>query len=280
MSGEQMSLDSLLNWMQNALLFPQKTSGGETARIVESTTRLTGQQHLAIYQRSYYLRLLECMREQFPALCHAIGGQLFTDFAREYLQTYPSESCSLYDLGRRFSAYLEETRPDLEEAEENRESWINFMIDLARFERQLFEMFDAPGHEGRCLADESVPDRHLRLQPCFALGDYRFPVSWYYYEVRKGKDPPYPPQERSRVALLRKDYVTHTIPLTPPHYIFLESLGSGKNVEESLDLVARELEMPSEKVYQSWTAPDGIRKRWIRMGVFIAADSVDNCIYK
>ncbi len=273
MSEEPLPLDSLQGWMQKALIFPRETSAEETGQIVEASPRLTGPQRLAIYQRSYYLRILKCMREQFPALCHALGEELFTDFAREYLQACPSESYTLYDLSRRFAAYLDETRPDREALEVDRESWVDFMVDLARYERQVFVMFDAPGHEGQQrLADEDVPDSRLRLQPCFALGDYRFPVAWYYHQVRKGNDPPFPPQERSLVALVRKDYLTHTLPLTPPHYTFLSALVGGKSVDEALAAVAQEVAMPFDRVYQSWTAPNGTRSRWIDAGFFIAAE--------
>ena len=164
-----------MSWMQNALMFPQNVSDQEIEQNVESTSRLSAEQHLAIYQRSYYSRLLKCLREQFPALCYALGKKLFTDFAYEYLQKYPSQSYTLYDLSQKFPAYLEETRPDRDQDEENQESWINFMVDLAYFERQIMEMFDAPGNEGKPFADENTPDKLLRLQPCFATGD--LPIS-------------------------------------------------------------------------------------------------------
>ena len=272
MSDGHLPLAALQAWLQNALVFPRRTLSQETEQIVESSPRLSGAQRLAIYQRSYYVRILKCMEEQFPALCHALGKDLFTDFARQYLQARPSQSYTLYDLGRRFPAYLEETRPDRQEAQDKREKWIDFMIDLARFERQLFVMFDAPGQEGKPFADEETPDSRLRLQPCFALGDYRFPVGWYYHEVRKGSDPSFPPRQRSRLALVRKDYVTHTVPLTAPHYTFLTAIESGKKVEEALGLVAQQSARPLEEVYESWAEPGGMRRRWIGAGFFIEAD--------
>ena len=255
--------------MQNALIFPQQTASDETEQIVASSSRLTGAQRLAIYQHSYYLRILKCMQEQFPALCHALGEDLFRDFARQYLQACPPESYTLYDLGRRFPAYLEETRPDREEAEGNRESWIDFMVDLARFERALFVMFDALGHEGKPFAEVNLPDSRLQLQPCVALGKYRFPVSWYYHELRQENNPAFPPREPSFVAMVRKDYLTHTFPLTALHYTFLTALLNGKSIEEALGVVARQSARPIEEVHQSWSDPGGIRKRWIEAGFFI-----------
>ena len=52
------------------------------------------------------------MREQFPALCHALGAALFDDFVADYIRDHPPESHTLYDLGRRFPAFLEDNRPD------------------------------------------------------------------------------------------------------------------------------------------------------------------------
>ena len=272
MSETYESLHDLQRWMQQALIFPQHAAGEQIQQIVASSSRLSGAEQLAIYQRSYQNRLLQCMREQFPALCHALGADLLTDFAREYLQTYPSVSHSLYDLGRRFPAYLEETRPDREEIGNQRESWIDFMVDLAQFECDIFAMFDAPGQEGKPFANVDSPDSQLRSQPCLALGDYRFPVAWYYHEVRQNHDPPFPPQQRSPVALVRKDYLTHTFPLTVVQYTFLEALQSGKDVEQALRIAAQEAALPIEQVRQSWSKSGSTRQRWIEAGFFIAAN--------
>ena len=270
MSTNRLPLESQLKWLQNALFSPNKTSRNEADRIFAGSQRLTGAEGLAIYQRSYYQRILKCMREQFPALCHALGEDLFTDFAREYVQAKPPESYTLYDLGRRFPAYLDETRPDRDAALEDRESWINFMIDLATFERQIFVMYDAPGHEGKPFADADVPDSQLRLQPCFALGAYRFPVAWYYHEVRKGHDPHFPPREKSFVALVRTDYVTRTMLLSQTHHVFLKAFDTSGSVEDAIGVAARLMAKPHDAVRRSWAAQDGVRQRWIEAGFFIA----------
>ena len=272
MSEDHRPLDALQGWMHHALVFPQHTSREEIATLLEPSSRLTAAERLAIYQRSYYQRILKCMSEQFPALCHALGDELFTDFAREYFQACPPESYTLYDLGRRFPGYLDETRPDRTNRDGHREGWIDFMVDLARFERQLFVMFDAEGHEGKPFADEDTPDTRLRLQPCFALAEYRFSVAWYYHEVQQRTDPEFPPPQQSFVALVRKDYLTHTLPLTAPHFTFLKALHSGQQVHQALEQVAQEFAIPIETVSQSWIAANGIRKRWIDAGFFATRD--------
>jgi hypothetical protein len=264
------SLDTVQRWLQDALVFPRRAGREETESLLASSGRLTGADGLAVYQRGYFLRIASCMREQFPALCHALGAALFDDFVADYIRAHPPESHTLYDLGRRFPTFLEENRPDSALPPDNREPWIDFMTDLARFERQVFTMFDAPGHEGRAFADAATPDADLRLQPCFALGAYRFPVAVYYHAVRQKQPAALPPAGESFVALVRTDYLTRTISLHAPQYLLLKAMAEGGRVEDGIRAVAQHLGMAPEEVERSWRAAD--RQRWLDWGFFIAAE--------
>ncbi len=165
-----------------------------------------------------------CLAEQFPASRHVLGSVLFDQFARVYLAQAPSDSYTLYELGRRFPAFLQETRPDSEQPEERQETWVNFMIDLANYERTLFVLFDAPGHEGKRWPTSETLDEALVLQPCFDLGAYRFPVANYYHSVADQSEPQLPPLAASHVAITRHDYIMSSLPITQLHYEFLRAL--------------------------------------------------------
>jgi hypothetical protein len=254
--------------VHDALVFPGKVDGDERDSLLAESPRLTGAEGLAIYQRGYFLRIANCMRDQFPALCHALGAPLFNDFVADYIRDRPPESHTLYDLGRRFPLWLGENRPDRERPPAERESWIDFMVDLACFERRLFAMFDAPGHEGRPLANAETPDDRLRLQPCFALGAYGFPVAAYYHAVRRNEAAPLPAAERSFAALVRTDYVTRTVPLREPQYLFLEAMAAGGTVDDGLEAVALRHGTTAESVRSSWHG-SGDRQRWLDWGFFI-----------
>jgi len=253
--------------MHDALVFPRRVAQGEVARLLESSPRLTGADGLAIYQRGYILRIASCMREQFPALCHALGAPLFDDFVADYVRDMPPQCHSLYDLGRRFPAWLGTNRPDRDLPPPEREAWIDFMVDLARFERQVFAMFDAHGHEGKAFADAATPDRRLRLQPCFDLGAYRFPVPAYYHAVRLNRPAPLPPARTSYVALVRSDYVTRTIPLREDHYRFLRAMADGGGIAAGIDAAARHLAISPARVRRAWRATH--RQRWLDWHFFI-----------
>jgi Putative DNA-binding domain len=262
------NLQSAQQWMHDALVFPRQVDPERRDGLLRASPGLTAAEGLAIYQRGYFLRIASCMREQFPALCHALGEELFDDFVADYTRERPPEKHSLYDLGRRFPAWLGESRPDRDLAPAERETWIDFMIDLARFERQVFAMFDAPGHEGKPFADAATPDESLRLQPCFDLGAHRYPVPAYYHAVRRGEPAPLPPAARSFAALVRTDYVTRTIPLTEAQYLFLEAMAEGGGVGDGIEALAWHLATKPDLVRESWRS-SGDRRRWIDWGFFV-----------
>lgn len=265
------SLEATQRWMHGALVRPGQVAPGEVVEVLVASGPLGGAAGLGIYQRGYFLRISACMREQFPALCHALGQPLFDDFTADYIAALPPVSHSLYDLGRRFADWMGANRPDAALPEAEREPWIDFMIDLARFEYRVFAMFDAPGNEGRPFATHATPDARLRLQPCFALGAYDFPVADYYHAVRRGEDPALPPPGASHVALVRVDYVTRTVPLARMHHGFLAAMAKGADVDAALAAVAAELGAPVADIRDSWHADRGSRARWIDWGLFVDA---------
>lgn len=261
------ALEKLQHEFLNALLNP---SAPHSHRISESLlpgATINATACLAIYQRSYILRLRQCLGEQFPATHYALGENVFNDFADYYLEACPSNSYTLYDLGKRFSAWLEDTRPDRDLPADQREDWIDFMVDLTRYEHELFRLFDAPGHEGGEWPAQATPDDALALQPCLTLASYGYPVAWYYHEIRAGRRPAFPPKMQSHAVILRRDHQTATFPVTPVQYRFLEMLHTGNNISQSLEAIAHWAMKPLEQVIHSWQTE--VRQAWLAAGFFI-----------
>ena len=265
MNTDPAGLQTLQRRMLDALIAPD---GAEAALShVLPGPRLSASACLAIYQRSYILRLRKCLEEQFPASSHALGEQLFADFADEYLRACPSDSHTLYELGRRFPQWLADNRPDREEPPARRESWIDFMIDLADYERELYRLFDAPGHEGNPWPDAAANDAELILQPGLSLMRHRFPVAWYYHEVRAARSPEFPPSAPSYSVILRRDFLTHTYPVTPLHHRFLTLLRQTEHVPTALETIAAETGRDLEDLQRSWR--EEVRGPWLEAGFFV-----------
>ncbi|SMC27872.1 hypothetical protein SAMN02745857_03005 [Andreprevotia lacus DSM 23236] len=216
------ALTELQHFMQQVLMSSDNRGReAQIARHIAPGPRLPAAEHLAIYQRAYLARLLQCMQGQFKALNHALGPALFRDFAADYLREQPSSSPTLAHLGAGFADYLRRNRPDADAPED----WIDFMIELADFEWSLYTLFDAPGAEGSGYASvDDLANPALRLQPALLLRQYRFPVNHYYQQVADEQDPDHPDPAPVCVALVRSHYRSGIFSLRPLQYELLQRI--------------------------------------------------------
>ena len=217
------------------------------ADVVDPSKRRTSIERLEVYANAYYARLLECLRDEFPALLHAVGEEVFDGLAFGYLQSYPSRSYTLSELSRRFAEYLEETRPEEEGDADGAPSWPDFMIDLARLERCYSEVFDGPGAERLKLlgADELreiSPDAWVRARllvvPCLRLLSVRFPVHEYATAVREKQEPDLPDPEPTWLAVSRINYVVRRWTLSHVQFELLSALVAGETVGAAIERAA------------------------------------------
>jgi len=184
-------------------------------------------------------------------LCKALGRELFDEFAFDYLQRYPSTSYTLNRLGDRFADFLEETRPDREtESATPAVDWPDFLIDLARLEWTIEQVFDGPGVEGTALLSAAdlhgieparFGEAHLRPVVCLTLLTFKFPVNEYYTAARRlgeGDAPETPAPGAQYLALTRRDYVVRRIVLSAAQHALLAGLKEGRRVNEAIALAA------------------------------------------
>lgn len=247
-------LATLQTWMREVITDPDGVvAGARTDRaraqfatpperfdeVVTASKALTAQQRLEIYQHGYFRRLLDCLGELLPVLRHALGDDLFTRFALDYLDEHPSRSYTLARLDDGFVAYLRDTRPDRDRPVGEREDWPDFIIDLAELEHAIRVTFDGPGVEGAPLLDAAdvagwSDDELLAARPvvvpCLALRTFRFPVREYLLAVRRGDDPPLPAPRTTHIAFNRRDFQVRLLELEPAPYRMLAALADGSAV--------------------------------------------------
>lgn len=250
-AGNQFTLAQMQNWMQSALVRPHgRTPPSAPSLLVNESSRLSAARHLDIYRQSYVARLRECMKNQFSALAHALGAELFRMFADQYLDAYPSDSYTLNDLGRRFPDFLEETRPDA--GQEVRESWVDFIIQLARFEYTLSLIFDEHADEEFEPADEATPDERLRPVPTFRLFHHPYPVCRYYLDVTRGNEPELPFDEDSYCVVTRNNYRLSLLEIKPAQYHFLELLAGGRSVARAKEHLVNHAGFDARRLDDAW----------------------------
>jgi len=249
-------LGHIQRWMQAVLMHPVGIAEGiastearrhidvgpdQAETVVTRSRALTALERLGIYGYAYYARLLECLREEFPVLMHALTQEVFDAFAVGYLQAYPSRSYTLLQLGANFPRYLAETRPREGGGEGLPADWPDFLIDLATLELTFNEVFDGPGVEGECLLDaeqlqavtaERFYDSRLVGVSCLRLLPLLYPVHRYFTAVRRHDDPVPPEAAETYLAVTRQRYVVRHYELSPPAYRLLRALLAGQTVGE------------------------------------------------
>ncbi|MDB5321875.1 MAG: hypothetical protein JWN40_3506 [Phycisphaerales bacterium] len=263
MSDPNPDLNTVQRWFQAVISHPDGVAGGidaeaaqalmklrrsELERLIRRSKNLSAEERLGIYANAYYARLLECLRESFPVLCKALGRELFDEFAFDYLQRFPSTSYTLSRLGDRFADFLEETRPD---KGEGTVGWPDFLIDVARLEWLIEQVFDGPGVEGQGLLTAEMLGRMdaatfggARIVPvvCLRLLAFKYPVNAYYTAARRTKEgeeaPEMPEAGAQYLALTRREFVVRRIELSAGQHALLETLMAGRTVNEAIAAAA------------------------------------------
>lgn len=191
---ESKSLLATQQWMLSAITAPsglaegleraRQLFGGEAADIVATPPGVSLESRLNIYARGYWLRLLACLRADYPALQRLLGDPLFEFFARAYLNQHPPQSYSLNDLGAGFPAFLRRSQRAAPQAA--RVGALRFACDLARLEHARAIASRSAGSERRhvdapdpirLMIDDDhmveIPDTTRLLTTRFPVGAFR-----------------------------------------------------------------------------------------------------------
>lgn len=274
-------LDKLQQWMQAVITHPAgadaglstpeaqsqiATSPSDVEQIIEPSRRQSSIERLEVYANAYYARLIECLQAEFPVFRQTVGDDLFAEFAVDYLRRYPSQSYTLGELGARFVRFLTETRPVPQDAAD----WSDFLIDLARLERTLSEVFDGPGCETKpplglaeilAIDPKLWPQVRLTPAPCLRLLALRFPLNDYYTVIKSGNEAPLPQAAESWIAITRRDYVVRRYGLSRPQFILLTELERGQTVGEAIVAAAAvypgeidQLDVDLRDWFRTWAA--------------------------
>lgn len=270
------SLAEVQQWMQGVLVNPLGSDGTQpwthlpeawqqdpVEGLIVATDHFSARQHLQIYQSSYLLRLRDCMARQFSALEFALGADLFRHFTDLYLQTCPSHSHTLGDLGCLFPRFLSETRPDADA--EEKESWPDFLIELASFEyavNRLFDMHAVPDDRDVRETDPETPDSQLSLLPVFQVFRHAFPIGAWYREFISGLAPELPLPQASFSVVLRRNYRLGVVDVSEAQYYFLQYWMESGSVEAAMQLLGTRHQLAEKAVSDAWRAWRG---EWLRV---------------
>ncbi|WP_437737657.1 HvfC/BufC family peptide modification chaperone [Sorangium sp. So ce1335] len=212
---------------------------GRCGELVAASARLTPAEQADIYRRQFWLRHVDALREDYPALAYVLGDGGFDTFARAYLAAHPPTSFTLRDLGRDvvdFSSVYDGFPPALRE----------LARDVARYERALVDLFDGaappPLDPAKVtgMPAEGWSTARIVLHPLLTLVRLRYPAHLLRRELREGRSPALPAPRPVHLAVFRSaaDLTIRYEELAPPAFALLEALGRGVPLVAACEEVA------------------------------------------
>jgi hypothetical protein len=161
---------------------------------------LPSAERIAVYQRAYFSRLVECLRDDYPAVAQALGADEFEALCVEFVETHPPASASLNAYGAPFADFCS--------------AWpvphADFASELARLEWAVVECIHADAE--RCLdarelgalSEQQWALARLIPSPAARLLATCYPVHAHYRAFLDGDAPERPAPEASTIAVSRR----------------------------------------------------------------------------
>jgi hypothetical protein len=232
------SLAALQRWMIGAIAGGPTPPEAVSARI-DGDERLSADGRLAVYAGGYRARLIESLREEYPALRLLVGDTVFDLFATGYIAARPPRHFSLYALGAGFADYLEATRP------ERSDVLSALPAAVARLERARAEADRAEGVERLAAppltaAAAMLPGVRLRLPDSVRLLACAFDLVPLIEASERGGAAVVPEAAPGWLAVARSRWRVRLHRLERWQYHWLEALGAdGGDVQEAARAAAR-----------------------------------------
>ena len=241
------------------------------ASFIKPNSRLTSFDRLEIYNRQYWLRVLECFYDDFSGVRAVLGEGAFRDLAVAYLAVHPSTRFTLRELGRHLVGFIE--------AEPR---WTGARGALAREMAQLewahIEAFDGEAKPPLAVEDLSGRDAgevRLRLQPYLTLLALAYPLDDFLIALRENtrlrgeasnavedspdaarvKKLPLPKPHTVRLVVHRHRNVVYYKRLDELQYGVLNAIQDGASLESALQTLSTAKRTPPvEKWFRQWAA--------------------------
>src|SRR5882672_11684809 len=91
------ALPGMERWFQGQIVGPHedRTPARKAKSVILPSKHLAPEERIGIYSEMYFLRLQECLVEDYPAVVKLVGPPAFGRLARGYLKEFPSRHYSL-----------------------------------------------------------------------------------------------------------------------------------------------------------------------------------------
>ncbi|HYL58111.1 MAG TPA: DNA-binding domain-containing protein [Candidatus Acidoferrales bacterium] len=208
---------------------------GGLGAIVLGDERLSPEARVDIYANMYFYRLLDVLKEDFPATHAVLGDDNFHNLATGYLIEYPPTEPSVYHLGRHLADFLRD-HPMRENAP--------FIVDLAALERATVEVFQAAdacaldAESMRAIPGERWPAMKLATHPAVQILSLEWRVAELLRAVEDHREWTPAQAGAASVIVWRRDSRVFYRELEPVECRALQAALGGATFAEICELVA------------------------------------------
>lgn len=267
-------LATLERWMQTVVMHPDGAAAGVRAKparslvgeaahdlgaVVLPSKRLTSVERLEIYAYMYYARLVEVMQGEYPTTRQILGPHAFAAACRRFVAKNPSRTRTLNALSAKFPDFLAKTLP-----KSNRNG---LAVDVARIERAMEDVFDAPRGEPMTAAQfaalgaDATGKAKLAVTPALRMLKLRYPANDYMSAARRGEKPRIPRPRATSVIVFRRGFHVFRRDQEPEQWSLLAALVAGKPLAAAVRASVRGGGASAERVakrlgrwFEEWSA--------------------------
>jgi hypothetical protein len=234
------------------------------AQVISSDERLSAEERVDIYANMYFYRILDVLKEDFPATLSVLGAERFHNLVTGYLIEYPPAHFSIAYAGKHLSDFIRD-HPLRDE--------FPFLGDLARLERALIEVFHASdamsldAEQMRALAPADWPSLKLALHPANQILKLEWNVATILDANERGEEFSLPAHVTIVMLVWRSRNQVYYRAIDSMELQELQAIAKGVAFAEMCEMIASVLDKDREG--DPAAAINQRLERWLRDGLLL-----------
>jgi hypothetical protein len=239
---------------------------GGLAQVIAGDDRLSAEARVDIYANMYFYRILDVLKEDFPATLAVLGAARFHNLVTGYLIEYPPAHFSISHAGNHLADFLRD-HPLRDE--------FPFLADLARLERALIDVFHAAdaapldAEQMRAIAPEDWPSLKLALHPANQILELEWNGAAILKAVEQGEEPSPPVRNATSLLVWRNRHRVYYRAIDSVERDALDAIAKGTTFAEICEMIASGLAKGDEGDPAS--AINQRLETWLRDGLLAPA---------
>ncbi|MDO8434870.1 MAG: DNA-binding domain-containing protein [Candidatus Binatus sp.] len=230
--------------------------------VVVGDERLSAAERVDIYANMYFYRLLDALKEDYPATLAVLGADGFHNLVTGYLLEHPPTEPSIFYCGRFLSGFLRD-HPLSADA--------SYLADLAALERATVAVFHGPDADAldadtmRATPPDEWPALQLRLHPAAQILHVKWRVVELLRAIEEHREWKPAQSSAARIVVSRRDRRVLYRELEPLEYSAIDSAITGATFAEICDLVGGDADAGG---LDPVATLNRLLARWLSDGIF------------